>query len=72
MTTGAIPIGPTLTPTGPNPPPTTTGTAQLTSAPGGRALAATGSLLSLGLLFGFLLFSDWPARLWRWLWVHGR
>lgn len=70
-TTGAIPSLPTSTPNAPQPPPTTTGTAQLTLAPGSRALAATGSVLGLGLLLGFLLFSDWPTRLWRWLWAHG-
>ena len=70
-TTGAIPSVPTPTPNVPQPPPTTTGTAQLTLAPGSRALAATGSMLGLGLLLGFLLFSDWLTRLWRWLWAHG-
>lgn len=72
ITTEAIPATPTAPPSPPQPPGgTTTSSAQLSYAPSSGALAATGTLLSLGLLIGMLLLSDWPARLWHWLWAHG-
>lgn len=54
------------------PPPHTTTSARLTQAPPGGAIAATGSLLSLGLLLSLLWLTDWPLRFWRWLGTHDR
>ncbi|MFZ2521421.1 MAG: flagellar filament outer layer protein FlaA, partial [Anaerolineae bacterium] len=62
ITNAPIPIGPTPTPPNVNPVPTISGSAQLTFAPGRDALAAAGSLLSLGLLLGFALLGAWPTR----------
>ena len=62
ITNAPIPVGVTPTPGAPPSPPTVTSSARLSFAPGRDALAAAGSLLSLGLLLGFALLGAWPTR----------
>ena len=62
ITNAPIPVGTTPAPGATPSPPTTTSSARLSFAPGRDALAAAGSLLSLGLLLGFALLGAWPGR----------